>query len=59
MFKVVDGEVQPVLPVLGQKFMNRDGSVGAYTDGVIEVARSEGQTMSPSSAAVINPKGYT
>jgi hypothetical protein len=59
MFKVIDGVVQPVLPVFGQKFMNRDGSVVSYTDGAIKVAKSEGQTMTPSSAAVINPKGYT
>ncbi len=56
MFKVIDGKVQSVLPVLGHKFMNRDGSVGTYTDGVIEVAKSEGQTMTP---AAINPRGYT
>jgi hypothetical protein len=59
MFKVIDGEVQPVLPVFGQKFINRDGSVGMYTDGAIEVAKAEGQAMTPSSAAVINPRGYT
>jgi len=56
MFKVIDGEVQTVLPIFGQKFVNRDGSVGTYTDGAIEV---ESQTMTPSSAAVINPRGYT
>ncbi len=59
MFKVIDGEVQPVLPMFGQKFINRDGSVGTYTDGAIEVPKTEGQIMTPSSAAVISPRGYT
>ena len=59
MFKVIDGEVQPVLPIFGKKVVNRDGSVGTYTDGVIEIPKAEGQDMTPSSAAVINPRGYT
>jgi hypothetical protein len=58
MFKVIDGQVQRVEPIFGKKFYNQDGSVAVYTDGAVHIPQPEAQEHQPSSAAVINPKGY-
>jgi hypothetical protein len=57
MFKVIDGRVQPVEPIFGKKVYNRDGTVGVYTDGVIQ--SHQPQDHQPASPAVLNAKGYT
>ena len=57
MFKVIDGKVEKVEPVFGKKFYNRDGSVGTYYDGAVELPPSEPQHF-PAAGAAISPKGY-
>lgn len=58
MFKSVDGKVEKVEPVFGKKFYNRDGSVGTYYDGAVEVPPPSEPQHFPVSGAVISPKGY-
>ena len=58
MFKVTEGKVEKVDPIFGKKFINRDGSVGTYVDGVISVPKNKSQVAQPSSPATISSKGY-
>ena len=58
MFKVTEGKVEKVDPIFGKKVTNRDGSVGTYVDGVIELPQNYSQVAVPSSPAVISSKGY-
>ena len=57
MFKVKEGKVEKVVPIFGQKGVNRDGSIGTYTDGV-KHKPNRTQDVVPSSPAVISTKGY-
>ena len=58
MFKVTEGKVEKVDPIFGKQFVNRDGSVGTYVDGVISVPKNKSQVAQPSSPATISSKGY-
>ena len=58
MFKVTDGHVQRVVPILGRKVFNRDGSVETYTDDVIEVNTTSRVNAEASQERGLNPRGY-
>jgi hypothetical protein len=58
MFKVVNGKVEEVKSLFGQKALNRDGVMTTITDGAINrLGRSAESSVVPSGRA-LNPKGY-
>jgi len=56
---VVNGKVERVVPLLGSKFTNRDGTITSFKDIVVKHSKTAEETMnlSPSSRDV-DPKGY-
>jgi hypothetical protein len=57
MFKVIDGQVKEVKPILGRQIFDRDGSAQVITDKVVRRLETLAQTH-PGISRGLNPNGY-
>ena len=58
MFNVVEGKAEKVVPLLGSKVVNRDGTVTTYKDIAVKVPNKlKALKMHPTSRNV-DPRGY-
>jgi hypothetical protein len=58
MFNVVEGKVERVVPALGSKVLNRDGTITWNTDIVLELPKqSKSSNLTPASRG-FDPSGY-
>ena len=58
MFKVVDGKVEEVKSIFGQKFYSRNGRSGVITDTAVQVPHKQEDSLAVPTGRALNPKGY-